>query len=105
MDRSAQGSDQIEMAIWFHDCIYEPLARDNEAKSAEHFRKQLGPYLDEALVGRVERLILATDPGKPRSGQADEGAGLGSATGDGAGVEIDRSIMKNRLSGVATDGE
>ena len=72
MDQTSQGSDVMEMAIWFHDCIYEPLEKDNEAQSARHFNEQLGLYLEEATVADVERLIMATDPRLPRSGRADE---------------------------------
>jgi len=72
MDKTSEGSDVMEMAIWFHDCIYEPLEKENEAQSVRHFKEQLGSYLGEVAVADVERLILATDPRLPRSGRADE---------------------------------
>ncbi|MDA7881453.1 hypothetical protein N9A94_04040 [Akkermansiaceae bacterium] len=72
LDRVSPGNDVIELAIWYHDCIYEPLEKDNEAQSARHFREQLGSFLDDAIVDNVERLVMATDPRLPRSGEADE---------------------------------
>lgn len=51
---------QVEMAIWFHDVVNDPGARNNEALSAEKFRAVAGGMMDKALIDRVEALILAT---------------------------------------------
>ena len=72
LDQVAPGSEVMEMAIWFHDCIYEPLEKDNEAQSAGLFRSRFEGCLEEAIVDDVERLIMATDPRSPRSGKSDE---------------------------------
>ena len=72
LDKSGGGSDAIELAIWFHDAIYEPLASDNEEESAQYFTAHIGSLIDDNLVTDVTRLILATDPRQARSGAADE---------------------------------
>jgi predicted metal-dependent HD superfamily phosphohydrolase len=61
----------LDLAIWFHDCVYDPLARDNEARSAALFRELAAPVMKPSLVHDVERLVLVTQAGQaPR--QADE---------------------------------
>lgn len=51
--------DAIELAIWFHDVVYDAHAKDNEAQSAALFRKNAGG-LEPQLVDHVAALILAT---------------------------------------------
>lgn len=72
LDRIAPGEICLELAIWFHDSIYDPLAGDNEAQSTRFFAKELGAELPKSLVDQVKRLILATDPKQQRSGLAKE---------------------------------
>ena len=47
----------VELALWYHDAVYEPLANDNEARSARLV--QILP-LPQAVVDRAAELILAT---------------------------------------------
>ena len=51
----------VELAIWFHDAIYDPRAPDNEEKSAELGTKCLSKTsLAHDLTNQVAQLILAT---------------------------------------------
>jgi predicted metal-dependent HD superfamily phosphohydrolase len=50
----------VELAIWFHDVIYDSARRDNEARSADFFRSLADGALPQLLIDRVARLILAT---------------------------------------------
>ncbi len=58
-----QGADRkaVELAIWFHDVIYDPQAKDNEPQSAELFANcAREAELPEFLIAEVHRLILIT---------------------------------------------
>jgi predicted metal-dependent HD superfamily phosphohydrolase len=63
----------IELAIWFHDAVYDTKASDNEEKSAEWAREFLSAAdVEDSIVQQVSNLILATkhhdtrlDPGAP----------------------------------------
>lgn len=57
-------ANAVEMAIWFHDVIYNPSASDNERQSAERFIEFAEGCLDPVCVDRVRNLILATIPGR-----------------------------------------
>jgi len=57
------GSDigAIELAVWFHDAVYNPRATDNEERSAELATSELRPLgLPSELLDRLTLLILAT---------------------------------------------
>lgn len=53
--------EEVELAIWFHDAVYDTRRDDNEQKSAEwagRVIRQSG--LNSEIAARVARLILAT---------------------------------------------
>lgn len=57
----AQRPEEIELALWFHDAVYDTRRHDNEAKSAEWARATARAARLPAEVGkRIETLVLAT---------------------------------------------
>ncbi|MCJ7451243.1 MAG: hypothetical protein MUO39_02040 [Steroidobacteraceae bacterium] len=54
----------LKLAIWFHDSVYNPLARDNEARSAALFRELASPVMTSPIEDDVERLVLVTQAGQ-----------------------------------------
>jgi glyceraldehyde-3-phosphate dehydrogenase (NADP+) len=57
---SAHTIQLIEMAIWFHDAIYDTTRNDNEEKSAELAMILLGKDLTESQLNHISQLILVT---------------------------------------------
>ncbi len=64
---------EVELALWFHDAIYDPRAPDNEHRSAQWARAAcLDAGLAEEVAGRVGTLVLATrHEAAPDSDSAD----------------------------------
>jgi predicted metal-dependent HD superfamily phosphohydrolase len=57
----AQYPNEVELAIWFHDAVYDSQASDNEAKSAEFAVARLRALGIEAVAWeRIASIILAT---------------------------------------------
>ena len=53
----------IVLAIFYHDVVYNPLRRDNEAESAKYFKFDMWNVLeirDKMLVDKVARMIMQT---------------------------------------------
>jgi predicted metal-dependent HD superfamily phosphohydrolase len=57
----AEHPAEIELALWFHDAIYEVKRHDNEVRSAEWAQRALRKAgADDALVTRVYDLVMVT---------------------------------------------
>ncbi|SKC65158.1 HD domain-containing protein [Pseudoxanthomonas indica] len=64
---------EVEMALWFHDAIYEVRAADNEQRSADWAREVLrGADVEAAAADRVHALIMATRHTAIPSGQDEQ---------------------------------
>jgi predicted metal-dependent HD superfamily phosphohydrolase len=55
----AQHPAEVELAVWFHDAVYDTRRHDNEERSAEWARRVLSPVSSE-VSQRVASLVLAT---------------------------------------------
>src|SRR4030095_7297706 len=59
----AESPGAVDLALFFHDAIYDTHARDNEEKSAELAREMLiGVEAPAWLLSYVHDLILVTRP-------------------------------------------
>ncbi|WP_336169738.1 HD domain-containing protein [Acinetobacter sp. 161(2023)] len=50
----------VALALWFHDVIYDPQAKDNELKSVDLFEQCMVQDLPVNTVQKIKRWILAT---------------------------------------------
>ena len=58
---SARHPERVELALWFHDAVYDPRASDNERQSAQLARARLAELgLPHAVVDDIEAHVLAT---------------------------------------------
>lgn len=62
--------DAVEMALWFHDAIYQPGANDNEWRSAELFREWAEGRTAPTFLQRVHDLVMVTTHREPQHGDA-----------------------------------
>lgn len=59
----------VELAVWLHDVIYDPKAKDNEVQSAQLAKELLGETLLEGdVIDHVCNLIVLTEhPSNPQT--------------------------------------
>jgi predicted metal-dependent HD superfamily phosphohydrolase len=62
---------RVELALWFHDVVYQPRAADNEERSAELAVEALRGWVTAEVLQHVHELILATrHPSRPAENDA-----------------------------------
>jgi predicted metal-dependent HD superfamily phosphohydrolase len=83
--------DAVELALWCHDVIYVPGARDNEQRSADWFRRWADGRI--AACERICAMILATKHTRVPAGLDERFA-----------VDIDLAALGGRRSGFCRDG-
>lgn len=71
-NRLSPDDDALELAIWFHDVIYDPKSAENERLSADYFLSELGSCFQLDFSAEVEGLIMATDHRVDRAGTERE---------------------------------
>jgi predicted metal-dependent HD superfamily phosphohydrolase len=57
-----ENPDAVEVAIWFHDLVFEPNADDNELQSARRFVELANDSMEDEFKSTVYDLIMATAP-------------------------------------------
>ncbi|MBL9145747.1 MAG: hypothetical protein JNM99_18860 [Verrucomicrobiaceae bacterium] len=73
----------VEMALWFHDAVYDPKAGDNEERSASMAAEALSDLgLSDSVVQSVRRLIMLTKTHH-----------AGEEVDDGLLIDIDLAIL------------
>jgi predicted metal-dependent HD superfamily phosphohydrolase len=51
----------VQLAVWFHDAVYDPRAKDNETRSAALAAECLGSLaVPSDVIGKVAELVEAT---------------------------------------------
>ncbi len=65
-------SPALTLAIFYHDAVYDPRARDNEAQSAQLAVAELAGAISQPLCADVTRLILATDHRLPAASEDEQ---------------------------------
>jgi predicted metal-dependent HD superfamily phosphohydrolase len=71
-DSLARRPAEVELALWFHDAVYDPRRQDNEARSADWARDSvLAAGCPPVVADRVHALVLATQAHGDATGDSD----------------------------------
>lgn len=63
---AADHPHEVELALWFHDAVYDTHRSDNEEQSADLAeRSMLAGSVDPSIVQRVKSLIMVTKHDRP----------------------------------------
>jgi predicted metal-dependent HD superfamily phosphohydrolase len=62
---------QVELAIWFHDIVYDSTRSDNELRSAKLFTELASQVMHAGWVATVSALIVATTHRHPVQGDIE----------------------------------
>lgn len=81
-------AEAVELAIWFHDAVYDAAAPDNEERSADLARQVLGRRLEPERLERVAALILAT-----KKHELTDGAGAEERSDLAYFLDLDLQIL------------
>ena len=67
----AEHPQEVELALWFHDAVYDPRSSDNERLSAQLARDALNSLgVVQASIDRITRYIEATESHTAMTGDA-----------------------------------
>lgn len=61
VERLAEHPGEVLIALWFHDAVYDPQGRGNEARSADWARDTVSAAGSREAADRVHRLVMATE--------------------------------------------
>jgi predicted metal-dependent HD superfamily phosphohydrolase len=60
LERKINDIVSVDLAIFYHDIIYDPKSATNEEDSAVHFERVMTPYLPKFMINKVNEYIMAT---------------------------------------------
>jgi predicted metal-dependent HD superfamily phosphohydrolase len=98
---------EVDLALLFHDAIYDPLANDNEVRSARLLVEEgRRAWIDERLLQRAQVLVAATKHGGPSVAETEEACIVADADLSILGsewatfAEYERTYPPDRIPGI-----
>ncbi|HYF49716.1 MAG TPA: L-threonylcarbamoyladenylate synthase [Planctomycetota bacterium] len=91
--------DLVELALWFHDAVYDAQAKDNEERSGDLLRSALSSAgLNDHKLTRASQLILAT-----KTHEASDSASMLMLDCDLAILAQPREVFQNYERAIRTE--